>query len=433
MTGEENSITVYCVPLCAYSIAIRISFLNTRMAGYPYYLSWQKLCGENMITNIPVGAKVICSDGKEGRSTAVVVEPGSKTVTHVAIVEKSLLHGEEHLVPIEKVTKTTRDTIELNCPLDEVLQMPPFTRTRYLEIENGESGYAYSAPYVTMHSGMGYDVQPQYITVQDQLLPEGEFAIQRGMLVEALDGHVGEVGELLIDPATRQVSHILLMKGHLWGKKEVAIAVSDIERGDEDTLYLKIDKAKIEQLPSLPVKRAWNEVFATDLELMVWTFDGRDLARKAQEQAEELCNQYAIELLNVTVLEKDEKGEMHIHEEKKVPSKRRITLGIALGGLAGLIVGPIALVAGAIGGAVAGKKSAEKVEVGFSEEKLRKLNDTLAPGGSALFLLVEHRWFNTLEVEMAGTGGQLIHERLSDLSYDELLKKLAEEEESSQV
>jgi hypothetical protein len=64
------------------------------------------------------------------------------------------------------------------------------------------------------------------------------------------------------------------------------------------------------------------------------------------------------------------------------------------------------------------------VEVGFSEEKLRKLNDSFAPGGSALILVVEHRWFNTLQVEMAASGGQLIHERLSDVSYDDLLKKV---------
>jgi uncharacterized membrane protein len=386
-----------------------------------------------MITSIPVGSKVVCTDGKEGRSTAVVVDPATKEITYVAVVEKSMLHGEEHLVPIDKVVKTTRDSIELNCTLADVLQMPPFTRTRYLEMDNGEAGYAYSAPYMSMHSysGMGYDVQPQYVTVQDQLLPEGEVAILRGMLVEALDGPVGEVGELLIDAATRKVSHFLLMKGHLWGKKEVAIAVSEIDHGDTNTIYLKLDKAGIEQLPSLPLNRPWNEVYATDLELMVWVYEAGDQGQKALGQAQELGKQYAIELLNATLLEKDQKGEMHVREDKQVHSKGRVALGIALGGLAGLVIGPVALVAGVIGGAVAGKKSAKKVEVGFSEEKLRSLNDCFAPGGSALILIVEHRWFNTLQLEMAGTDGQLIHERLSDVSYEDLVKKLETGEDAS--
>jgi uncharacterized membrane protein len=379
-----------------------------------------------MITNIPVGSKVICSDGKEGKSTAVVVDPATKAVTHLAVVEKSLLHGEERLVPIDKVEKTTRDVIYLSCPLAEVLQMPAFTSTRYLEIENGEAGYAYSAPYMSMH-GDFYDGQPQYVTVQDQVLPEGKFAVQRGMLVEAVDGLVGEVGELLIDPQTRQVSHFLLMKGHLWGKKEIAIAVSEIDHGDEDTIYLKIPKEAIEKLPSLPLNRTWNEVYATELELMVWTFAGRDQAQKALDHVHELSEKYAMELLNTTVLEKDEKGDTHVQEHKKAPTKRRVAVGIALGGLAGLVIGPVALVAGAIAGAVAGKKSEKKVEVGFSQEKLRKLNESLAPGGSALVLLIEHRWFQPLQVEMTDFGGQLIHERLSDVSYEDLVKKLEAE------
>ena len=383
-----------------------------------------------MITSIPIGAKVVCSDGREGKSTAVVVEPASKTITHVAVVEKSLLRGEERLVPIDKVEKTTRDTIHLSIPMDVVLQMPPFTNTHYLEIEYGESGYAYASPYM-MHSEMGLSAQPHYVTVQDYLLPEGEAAIRRGMLVEARDGPAGQVGELLIDPASRKISHFLLMKGHMWGKKEVAIPVTDIERGEEEVIFLKIDKARIEQLPSLPVQRTWDEVYATDLELMVWTYNGKDGARNAYEQVGDLCSKYAIELLNATVLEKDEEGETHIREEKKIRSKRRITLGLALGGLAGLVVGPVALLAGAIGGAVAGKRSAKKVEVGFSEAKLRRLNESLPRGGSALFLLVEHRWFNTLQAEMAYTSGQLIHERLADVSYEDLVKKLEAAEADS--
>jgi uncharacterized membrane protein len=132
-----------------------------------------------------------------------------------------------------------------------------------------------------------------------------------------------------------------------------------------------------------------------------------------------------MEVMNATIIEKDLKGNTHLHEAKKVPSKRRVALGIALGGLAGLVIGPLALVAGAIAGGAAGKKSAKKVEVGFSEEKLRKLNEYLAPGGSALVLLVEHRWFNTLQLELAENDGSMIHERLSNVTYDDLVGKLS--------
>jgi uncharacterized membrane protein len=384
-----------------------------------------------MISNISIGSKVIATDGSWGKLTAVVVDRATRAITHIAVVEKSLLRGEERLVPVDKVIKTTRDEVYLNCTANEILQFEPFTRTHYLEVDQGLEGYAYSTPYMSMTPDMG--MSPGYIpTVQDYIVPEGEVAIQRGMAVDALDGFVGYVGELLIDAQSGQVSHFLLMKGHGWGKKEVAIQVPMIDRVAEQTIYLKIDKDKIGQLPSLPVKRNWDEVLATELELMVWAFEGKDLAQHAYQQVLELCKQYAMDLLNATVIEKSMKGEIHIHEAKKVPSKRKVALGIALGGLAGLVVGPVALVAGALAGGAAGKKSAKKIEVGFSEEKLRKLNESLVPGGSALVLLVEHRWFNTLQLELAENGGQLIHERLSDITFDELVDQLAKAEKATE-
>jgi uncharacterized membrane protein len=160
------------------------------------------------------------------------------------------------------------------------------------------------------------------------------------------------------------------------------------------------------------------------MELMVWTFEGKDLADQAFEKVQALSKQYALEVLSATVIEKDANGEIHVHEEKKVPSRRKVALGIALGGLAGIVIGPVALVAGAIAGAAAGKKSAKKVEVGFSKEKLDKLNTSLVPGGSGLVLLAEHRWFDTLRQELAATGGQLIHERLADIALDDLVNDL---------
>jgi hypothetical protein len=40
-------------------------------------------------------------------------------------------------------------------------------------------------------------------------------------------------------------------------------------------------------------------------------------------------------------------------------------------------------------------------------------------------LLVEHRWFNTLQTELAENAGQLIHERLSNITFDELVGQLS--------
>ena len=69
-------------------------------------------------------------------------------------------------------------------------------------------------------------------------------------------GHdFGSLDELLLDPDSGHVSHLVLVKGHLWGKKEVAIPVSDISFCDTKTVYLKIDKNAVHALPSVKVKR----------------------------------------------------------------------------------------------------------------------------------------------------------------------------------
>jgi hypothetical protein len=43
-----------------------------------------------------------------------------------------------------------------------------------------------------------------------------------------------------------------MREGHLWGQKEITIPVSAIARVEEDTVYLKLDKAGVEALPAVP-------------------------------------------------------------------------------------------------------------------------------------------------------------------------------------
>ena len=79
--------------------------------------------------------------------------------------------------------------------------------------------------------------------------------IPLGAEAECLDGPCGKT--ISIIPLTGHISHLILMEGHLWGKKEVTIPVSAIDRIEEDTVYLKLDKKAVESLPSEPVRRSW--------------------------------------------------------------------------------------------------------------------------------------------------------------------------------
>jgi len=76
-----------------------------------------------------------------------------------------------------------------------------------------------------------------------------------GAWVEATDGRVGRVDEFLVNPLNDHITHLVLREGHLWGQKDVTIPVSEIERIDGNTVYLKLDIRQVEALPAVPLKQ----------------------------------------------------------------------------------------------------------------------------------------------------------------------------------
>jgi sporulation protein YlmC with PRC-barrel domain len=83
-------------------------------------------------------------------------------------------------------------------------------------------------------------------------VPPHEATLHRGARVKATDGYVGQVDEFLVDPISEQITHLVLCEGHMWGRKDVGIPISLVERVEADTVYLKVDKHSIEALPPVP-------------------------------------------------------------------------------------------------------------------------------------------------------------------------------------
>ena len=93
--------------------------------------------------------------------------------------------------------------------------------------------------------------------LEHEHIPVGEVAIRRGTSVEATDGRIGKVDEFLVHPENDVITHLVLREGHLWGKKDVTIPVSEIDKIAEEAVYLKLDKKAVEALPTVPVRRNW--------------------------------------------------------------------------------------------------------------------------------------------------------------------------------
>ncbi len=201
--------------------------------------------------DIPVHAEVYCSDGLCGHSTYIIVNPVSQQVTHLVVKEKRAPHT-ERLVPVNLVTETTHDLVQLSCTRDQLKKMEPFIETEYIregipDYERYEDAYMvwpYRVPEVT-----------QTVTVRHKRVPHGELAVQRGTRVRASDGRIGRVDEFLVDPEDRHITHLILREGHLWGEKDVTIPVSEIERIEENVVHLKLNKRDVGKLPAIPVRR----------------------------------------------------------------------------------------------------------------------------------------------------------------------------------
>jgi hypothetical protein len=98
-------------------------------------------------------------------------------------------------------------------------------------------------------------MEDEGITISYETIPLDELAMCRGDRVEATDGRVGRIDEFLVDPETMRITHLVMREGHLWGQKDVTIQVSQIDRITDGTVYLRLSKQQIEELPALKLRR----------------------------------------------------------------------------------------------------------------------------------------------------------------------------------
>jgi sporulation protein YlmC with PRC-barrel domain len=70
----------------------------------------------------------------------------------------------------------------------------------------------------------------------------------------ARGGEIGRVQGLVVDPRDHQVTHVLLEEGHLWGKKQVALPISDVTDVHQG-VHLNLSKNQVRDLPPVDVEQ----------------------------------------------------------------------------------------------------------------------------------------------------------------------------------
>ncbi len=199
--------------------------------------------------DIPLNVDVHCSDGRCGRSTHIVINPTTEQVTHVVIKEQ-WPSPNERIVPVGWIAATTREVIVLNHTREQFAQLDPFNQTDFIQ---RDVPHFAADPSLTLV--WPYTVPAKKI-IEDtvRMIPPEELAVRRGARVRATNGRIGQVDEFLIDPENGYISHLVLREGLPWDKKHVTIPISDIERIEENIVYLKLDKKSVKALPAIPLR-----------------------------------------------------------------------------------------------------------------------------------------------------------------------------------
>ena len=207
-----------------------------------------------------MGARVVCSDGFCGEVKRTILDPATRTVTHL-VVGPGHSKSQERLVPLDLADEVDGE-IRLSCTLAEFGQLEPAEEVRLAEGVDYEGGYGSGAVQgygdvggmgvggSSSGVGIGMGLGHQQPLLVEHSVPMGETEVERHEGVHASDGEIGKVEGFVVDRESHEVTHILLQEGHLWGRKEVAIPFSAVE-SVEAGIRLNITKKQVEALPPL--------------------------------------------------------------------------------------------------------------------------------------------------------------------------------------
>lgn len=217
---------------------------------------------------LELGSPVKCTDGPFGELADIVIDPTKRRVTHL-VVQPHHEHSLARLVPVElaSVEDGSPPAISLVCSVEEVRRLEPVQEFAYLRLgERPEDDPDWDIGVETVlaqpYYGYGYEPGPvnydPHMSMTYDRIPKGEVEIRRASEVTSADGErLGKVDGFLVDHEDA-ITHFVLERGHLWGKREVTIPIGAVARVYTDAVTLTLSKDEVGELPSVPVHR-WHK------------------------------------------------------------------------------------------------------------------------------------------------------------------------------
>lgn len=201
-----------------------------------------------------VGADVRGADGPLGTVDSIVIDPVRSVVTNVVV--RSGPEAARTLVPMDAVRDASPNEVVVDLDQAGYAACPPFDEPGYhapdIDWQSAElafePGAYYLEPFASPLEG--------WTLAAHERIPLGEVTVRRGDVVRSSDGNeVGQVDELLVDPADGAVTHLVLREGHVLRRDEDVVVPVAGATFSEGTVQLGIDLVAVHALEHLPVTR----------------------------------------------------------------------------------------------------------------------------------------------------------------------------------
>ena len=218
---------------------------------------------------LELGNRVRCTDGAYGELADIVIDPLERRVTISWSNRSTAWRGAAGTHPAGEGSRRRAARDRAGMHLGDAQGFETVNEAAYIRL--GESPaedpdwdvgveHVLAMPY---YSRLGADPYPgaypgeipSDVSIYYDRVPKGEVEVRRASVVISVDGHsLGEVDGFVVD-ADKHITHFLLERGHLWGRKEVSIPIGAVADVKSDAVHVALSKDEVGALPAVRVGR----------------------------------------------------------------------------------------------------------------------------------------------------------------------------------
>jgi sporulation protein YlmC with PRC-barrel domain len=204
---------------------------------------------------LELGRSVQLADGAAQQLVDVVIDSGSKRVTHLVVQPRD--HGEDaRLVPVDLAEERGGDAeLSLRCTAKDLERFDLVHEFKVLHAgerpdedakwDVGVEDIVVTPSYVPTAYGEYGGALDSEVTVSYDRVPKGEIELRRASSVYSSDGHhLGSVEGVDVSEGDR-LTQLFFQRGHLWWKHEVAVPAESISKFESDMVTLGLTKDEL--------------------------------------------------------------------------------------------------------------------------------------------------------------------------------------------